>query len=158
MVGEAIEHALAGGQFERAARLIKQHGSAEPAVVRLEALLEMWEKPGREAGYPRSGWTLGARVLLAQLHWHAGRRGRASPLLQPARARAEREEHPPAARVPDCFRAAGPELIRALRQAAVQGIAPETAGKLVATLGEGDAPPVGARPGVASAGSSSALA
>jgi non-specific serine/threonine protein kinase len=181
MVGEAIEHALAGGQFERAARLIEQHGAAETAIARLEALLEMWEKQAPEAGredrgYPqsgstvqgrapgRSGRTMGARVLLAKLHWHAGRREQAITVLQPALALAEREEHPPAhppsvgTRVPDCFVAAGPELIPALRYAAAKGIAPETVGKLLTKLGtgaqrstrfagtQGGAPLAGARP------------
>jgi ATP/maltotriose-dependent transcriptional regulator MalT len=146
MVGEAIEHALAGGQFERAARLIARQGAGEPTIARLEASLETAEKQGREAS------ALGARVLLAKLHWHAGRREQAVTVLQPALALAEREEHT------RCFVAAGPELIPALRQAAVQGIAPETVGRLLTKLEERGAPLAGALPGAASAGTSLPLA
>jgi ATP/maltotriose-dependent transcriptional regulator MalT len=137
MVREAIEHALAAEQVECAARLIERHDATEPVIARLEKLLERWEEQGRG---PRA---LDARLLLAKLHWQAGRREQAITVLRPALALAEREEHPPAhppsvgTRVPASFVAVGPDLIPALHQAAIQGIAPETVGKLLAALGTG---------------------
>jgi ATP/maltotriose-dependent transcriptional regulator MalT len=129
MLREALEHALAAEQIEDAARLIERHGASEPVIARLEELLETWVEQGSEAR------ALDARLLLAKLHWQAGRREQAISVLQPALALAEREEHPPAARVPASFVAAGPALIPVLRQAAAQGVAPETVGQLLAALG-----------------------
>lgn len=80
-----------------------------------------------------------------------GRRERAVAILEPALMLSEREGY---VRV---FVEAGPALIPALCQAAGQGIAPETVGKLLTKLGEGGAPPAGARPTAASAGTSSEL-
>src|SRR5262249_43208263 len=79
------------------------------------------------------------------------RREQAIAVIEPALALAEREEHTRR------FVAAGPALIPALRQAAAQGIAPETVGKLLTKLGERGAPLAGARPGAASGGTSSDL-
>jgi LuxR family maltose regulon positive regulatory protein len=53
--------------------------------------------------------------------------------------------------------AAGPALIPVLRQAATQGIAPETVGKLLAALEEAGGSPARARPGAPSGTISSAL-
>jgi ATP/maltotriose-dependent transcriptional regulator MalT len=163
MVLEALEHALAAEQIELAARLLERHGPtartgyprsgwsaagalAEPGITQLEELLKTRVEHGRET----SG--LGARVLLARLNWQTGRHEQAITVLQPALALAEREEHTRS------FVAAGPALIPALRQAAVQGIAPETVGRLLALLGESGTPPAGDRLGSPSGGIASPLA
>jgi hypothetical protein len=65
-------------------------------------------------------------VLLATLHWQRGRRKEAVAVLEPALMLAEREGYVRA------FVEADPAVIPVLRQAAVQGIAPETVGKLLA--------------------------
>jgi LuxR family maltose regulon positive regulatory protein len=105
-------------------------------IARLEALLEAWARPGARAAGGREARTLDARALLAKLHWQAGRCEQAISVLQPALTMAEREE--------DARRlvAAGPALIPALRQAALQGTGaqrrqgPEKVGELLRRLGE----------------------
>jgi ATP/maltotriose-dependent transcriptional regulator MalT len=130
MIGEAIQHALSGQQFERAAHLIEQHseslrreGEEERVAARLEQLLEAGAKQGAPAT------ALKARVLLARLHWQAGRRESAVAVLEPALRLAGQEEHARA------LVAAGPALVPILRQAALQGIAPETVGPLLSAIG-----------------------
>jgi LuxR family maltose regulon positive regulatory protein len=121
---------------------------AEGQTAAVEARLERSLAAMVEQG--RDGTALELRVLLATLHWQAGQRERAIAVLEPALSLAEREGY---VRV---FVEAGSGLIPVLRQAAVQGIAPETVGKLLASLGERGARPVGA--GVPAAGTRSALA
>jgi ATP/maltotriose-dependent transcriptional regulator MalT len=109
-------------------------------VTQLERFLEAMVEQGRH------GSALEVRLLLATLHWQAGRRDQAVAVLEPALALAEREGY---VRV---FVEAGPALIPVLRQAAAQGIRPEIVGKLLSALGDAERGP-GARP----PGSGSAL-
>ncbi len=154
MIAEAIEHALAGDQFEQTARLIARQPASTPAggesgrlIAHLERFLESRAEPAAPGGQVE------ARLLLARLQWHAGHREQAVAVLAPTLALAGGEER---ARV---FADAGPALVPILRQAALQGIVPETVGELLAAFGKaGATSAAGARSGAPPPGNSSALA
>jgi LuxR family maltose regulon positive regulatory protein len=111
------------------ARLRLAQGQTAAVVARLERFLSALAEQRRHSS------ALEVRVLLATLHWDAGRREQAVAVLEPALVLAAREGY---VRV---FLEAGPGLIPVLRQAAAQGIVLETVGKLLAALGTGAAGP-----------------
>jgi LuxR family maltose regulon positive regulatory protein len=120
------------------AQLRLAQGQTARVAGRLERFLTAMVRQGRH------GSALALRVLLASLHWQAGRRERAVAVLEPALILGAREGY---VRV---FLEGGMALAPVLRQARAQGIAPTWGEKLLAALNEGRLV-AGAPPGIVSA-------